>query len=75
MSDKTELKKDKKKLHEEMSSLKKFMVDYKTERKATWRLFKNKMNNDLRRIGKSLDELSISNKKTKKNQMLEQHAK
>ena len=57
MSDKTELKKalknDKKKLREEMSSLKKFMADYKIERKTTWKLFKNKMKNDLGRISRS----------------------
>ena len=79
MSNKTELKdalkNDKNKLREEMTSLKKFMTDYKIERKAAWKLFKNKMKNDLGRIGRSLDELTISNKNTKKDQMLEQQAK
>ena len=67
MSDKTELKenlkKEKAKLHEKISSLKKIISDYKVERKTNWKEFKNKMNDDKNKIEKSIDKLTSRNKK------------
>ena len=60
------VKEGKIKLHREISSLKKFMTDYKADRKANWKEFKNKMNDDIDRIHKSGDELIVRNKKQKK---------
>jgi uncharacterized FlgJ-related protein len=57
---KTILKKEKLNPEEEISSLKKAMNDYKVERKANWKAFKNKMNDDIDKIEKSL---GISTKK------------
>ncbi len=67
MSSKTEfkknLKKEKVKFHKEISSLRKTLSDYKLERKANWKSFKNKMNDDIRKIEKPVDKLTSHNKK------------
>ncbi len=39
------------------------MSDYKVERKANWKTFKNKMNADIDKIEKSLGKLTINKKK------------
>ena len=63
MSNKTEmkaiLKNEKTKLHEEISSAKKCLSDYKAERKADWKEFKNKMNDNIDKIEKSMDKLKV----------------
>jgi hypothetical protein len=59
--EKATLKKEK--LDHEITSLKKVMSDYKVERKANWKTFKKKMNDDIDKIEKSLGS---SNKKNKK---------
>lgn len=63
MSNKTEmkatLKNEKTKLHEEISSAKKSLSDYKAERKADWKSFKNKMNDNIDKIEKSVDKLKV----------------
>ena len=70
MSNKTEmkaiLKNEKAQLHEEISSAKKSMKDFKAERKADWKEFKNKMNDDIDKIEKSVDELTSRKKKLNK---------
>jgi hypothetical protein len=67
MSKKTEaketLKKDKENHYNEISSLKKIMSDYKVERKANWKSFKTKMNDDIGKIEKSINELTTRNTK------------
>ncbi|MEO7088655.1 MAG: hypothetical protein ABIZ51_07685 [Bacteroidia bacterium] len=62
--EKTILKKEKSNYVKEISSLKKAMNDYKVERKANWKTFKTKMNNDIDKIEKSVGRLS-KNKKNK----------
>ena len=70
MSNKTEmktiLKNEKTKLHGEISSAKKSLSDYKAERKADWKEFKNKMNDNIDKIEKSVDELTSRKKKLTK---------
>jgi septal ring factor EnvC (AmiA/AmiB activator) len=61
--DKAILKKEKSKLEKEISSLKKVMSDYKVERKANWKTFKNKMNDDIEKIEKSIGKLTNHKKK------------
>ncbi len=56
--EKTILKKEKSNLENEISSLKKVMSDYKVERKADWKTFKNKMSDDIDTIEKSLGKLT-----------------
>jgi hypothetical protein len=67
MSKKNDLKetlqKEKTNLQKEISSLKKVMSDYKVERKTNWKIFKNKMNDDIDKIEKSLSKQSNNNKK------------
>jgi phage pi2 protein 07 len=48
-------------LLKEISFLEKSMEDYKLERKASWKLFKNKMKADLNQIKKSISELTHLN--------------
>ena len=60
---KTILKNEKTKLHEEISSAKKCLSDYITERKADWKELKNKMNENIDKIEKSVDKLSSHSKK------------
>ena len=61
--EKTILKKEKSNLENEISSLKKVMSDYKVERKADWKTFKNKMSDDIDTIEKSLGKLTNHKKK------------
>jgi hypothetical protein len=56
--EKTILKKEKSNHEKEISSLKKVMRDYKVERKENWKTFKNKMNDDIDKIEKSLGKLT-----------------
>jgi hypothetical protein len=56
--EKTILKKEKSNHEKEISSLKKVMSDYKVERKENWKTFKNKMNDDIDKIEKSLGKLT-----------------
>lgn len=49
---KTTLKKNKVKVRKEISTLKKVLNDYKLERRANWKSFKNKMNADIDRLKK-----------------------
>ncbi len=49
---KTTLKKSKAKIKKEISSLKKVMNDYKIERRANWKSFKNKMTADIDKLKK-----------------------
>ena len=57
------LKEKKVKLQEEISFLKKTITDYKAERKAHWKLFKNKVNEDIGKLKKTVDELPGRSKK------------
>ncbi len=52
------LKKEKLDHEKEIASLKKVMSDYKVERKANWKTFKSKMNDDIDKIEKSLGKLT-----------------
>lgn len=67
MSNKTDvketLKMEKAKLHDEILSTKKSFSDYKIERKANWKEFKAKMNDDENKIEKSILKLTTYNKK------------
>jgi hypothetical protein len=56
-------KADKENLHTEISSLKKCMTDFKVARKLEWRSFKNKYNDDLGAVEKSLKKLNSIHKK------------
>ncbi|MEO5947997.1 MAG: hypothetical protein ABIP79_14360 [Chitinophagaceae bacterium] len=62
MSNKTELKenlkKEKARLHEDILSLKKSVSDYKVGRQDEWKEFKNKANDEVKKIKHSLDELT-----------------
>ncbi|CAN5429572.1 hypothetical protein BH09BAC3_BH09BAC3_06870 [soil metagenome] len=55
---KKNLKNEKAKLHEQLSSLKKTIGDFKVERKANWKAFKNSVKDDVNRIKRSIDKLS-----------------
>ena len=44
-------------LRKEILFLEKNMANYKAERKSSWKLFKSKMEVDLAKIRKSMDEL------------------
>jgi hypothetical protein len=67
MATKTEskevLKMEKGILHKEISSLKDSITNYKAERKANWKSFKKKTNDEIDTINKSIDKLSSSKKK------------
>ena len=56
-------KKEKSTHHKELSSLKKLLSDYKVERKANWKSFKRKMNDDIGKIEKSINKLATPSKK------------
>ena len=56
-------KKEKSTHHKELSSLKKLLSDYKVERKANWKSFKRKMNDDIGKIEKSINKLRVPSKK------------
>ena len=56
---KATFKNEKTKLHEEISSAKKSLSDYKAERKADWKSFKNKINDDIDKIERSVDKLKV----------------
>ena len=56
-------KEDKVNLRNAISSLKKSMTDYKVERKSEWKSFKNKFNDDMDKIEKSLEKLNTLHKK------------
>jgi hypothetical protein len=57
-AEKIVLKKEKLNPEKEILSLKKTMNDNKVERKANWKAFKNKMNDDIDKIEKSLGSLT-----------------
>ncbi|MEO6302585.1 MAG: hypothetical protein ABIP51_05395 [Bacteroidia bacterium] len=57
------LKMEKGILQKEISSLKGTITDYKAERKANWKSFKKKTNNEIDTIKKSIGKLSVSKKK------------
>ena len=52
MSNKKEEKKENDNVKKQISSLKKTLKDYKAERKANWKTFKNKMKDDICKIKK-----------------------
>ena len=56
-------KKERSTHHKELSSLKKLLGDYKVERKANWKSFKRKMNDDIGKIEKSINKLTAPSKK------------
>jgi hypothetical protein len=56
-------KEDKVLLQDAISSLKKNMTIYKTERRSEWKSFKSKFNDDLENVEKSLKKLATLNKK------------
>ena len=56
-------KKERSSQHKELSSLKKLLSDYKVERKANWKSFKRKMNDDIVKIEKSINKLTAPSKK------------
>ena len=60
---KDDSKKEKSSQHKELSSLKKLLSDYKVERKANWKSFKRKMNDDIGKIEKSINKLATPSKK------------
>jgi|GEM_PF-1676641 len=57
------LKKKEDILYKEMLFLQKNISDYKVERKAHWKVFKHKMDDDISKIKKSIDELCSYHKK------------
>ncbi len=61
--EKTIVKKEKLDYEKEITSLKKVMSDYKVDRKANWKSFKNKMNEDIDKLKKSLGNANKKNKK------------
>ena len=60
---KDDSKKKKSNHHKELSSLKKLLGDYKVERKADWKSFKNKMKISIGKIEKVMNKLSPPVKK------------
>jgi hypothetical protein len=58
----TILKKEALNHEKEITSLKKVMSDYKTERKSNWKIFKTKINDDIDKIEKSLGRLTKNRK-------------
>jgi hypothetical protein len=56
-------KEDKANLEDAISSLKKWMSDYKTERKAEWKLFKDQYKEDLDNIEETLKVMNTLHKK------------
>ena len=57
------LKMEKGILRKEISSLKNNITNFKAERKANWKSFKKKTNDEIDTIRKSIDKLSLSKKK------------
>ncbi|MBA2613593.1 MAG: hypothetical protein H0U95_16645 [Bacteroidetes bacterium] len=57
------IKLEKSQLHKDIVSLKKNLVDYKIERKANWKAFKAKTNEDITKVKKALDKFSAKKKK------------
>lgn len=55
---KENLKKEKAKLHEQLSFLKKAIGEFKVERRAKWKAFKSSMKDDVTKIKRSIDKLS-----------------
>ena len=53
------LKVERAKLHEKLSSLKTMISDFKVERKANWKVFKNAMKDEVSQLKKSIHKLSI----------------
>lgn len=60
---KDDSKNEKSNYYKELSSLKKLLSEYKVERKADWKSFKNKMKNSIGKIEKSMNNLSSPVKK------------
>jgi hypothetical protein len=56
-------KEDKAILLNSISSLKKSMTDFKSERKSEWKSFKTKFNDDMANVEHSLKELTALHKK------------
>ena len=56
-------KKEKSTHHKELSSLKKLLSDYKVKKKANWKSFKRKMNDDIGKIEKSINKLTPPSRK------------
>jgi uncharacterized protein YicC (UPF0701 family) len=56
-------KEDKANLQNAVLTLKKSMTDFKDERKSEWKSFKNKFNDDMENVEKSLKKLNILHKK------------
>lgn len=54
---KENLKGNKVKIQNQISSLKKIMMKYKEERKSEWKLFKNKFNDDIDVVKKSFKKM------------------
>lgn len=57
-SKKENLKEDNSSFKTAISSLKKSISDYKTERKSDWKSFKTKFNDDLEKVEKSLKKMT-----------------
>jgi len=57
-SKKENLKEDSTSFKTAISSLKKSISDYKTERKSDWKSFKTKFNDDLEKVEKSLKKMT-----------------
>jgi len=60
---KEKLKEEKVMLNSEITAIKRSMADYKAERKLEWKSFKNKFNDDMDEIKKSLKNLNTHHKK------------
>lgn len=58
-------KEEKRKLRNEIASLKKEMNEYKKERKSEWKIFKNKFHDEMDKIEKALENLTVLHKKKK----------
>ena len=56
---KENLKKERAKLYEKLSSLKTMISDFKVERKANWKVFKNAIKDEVSQLKKSIHKLSI----------------
>jgi len=52
------MKLEKSQLHKEIETLKKNLEDYKVERKANWKAFKNKINEDIDKVKKLISKFS-----------------
>jgi hypothetical protein len=60
---KVDVNADKANIHTAISSIKKSMTDFKSERKAEWKSFKTKFNDDMERVEKSFKKMTTTHKK------------